>query len=606
MSKGVRFAVSETTGVVELKTPDGDFKEAEPPPCDVQSVPMARLAEALFAERSAIMEVMERRHNKLLSDLAAQPKSSGAQIAETSRGFVSVNEVAWREVPCSDEPTSQEEPCIDQLTSQEVADFQPKNVGSNDSVTPSRESTSFTHSASTNKEVVRGLRAPATEEELMALELATAKGSRYVYLRVRMLVLGYPLEVVLAVLILMNACTIAIQAQYNSFDVAFDLNIQGVWPDRNSRSKDTWPGADTFLFVTELFFGVVFTLEVVLKFGVAPKRFVLSAWNWFDTVIVGFWFMSTVTDSMISNPMLLRLLRIVKLLRLMRLVKSIQLFDVLHLLIGSLQASWNVFLWSTTLLFGIVIVGALVLNFLVEDFIKDVHNSPKARKEVFERFGSFARSLLTMFEMTLGNWVPSIRLLQEEVSEWYGPVFLIYLCIVNFAVVTIIRAVFMHETFKVAASDDDLMILQKDRQVTRHIQNMDRFFKEADVSGDGYLSYDEFADVTRDPRVKSWLSAMDFDASNAKQVFELLDEDGSLRLSAVEVVTGVGRLKGGARSIDMISLMRRCEGIEHTCQQMEKYLIGIASGSGVAIDKSPTPLRRSYMRKSLATPSAFR
>ena len=42
------------------------------------------------------------------------------------------------------------------------------------------------------------------------------------------------------------------------------------------------------------------------------------------------------------------------------------------------------------------------------------------------------------------------------------------MCVVTFAMIQIIRAVFMHETFKVAAADDDLVIMQKERQMEKH------------------------------------------------------------------------------------------------------------------------------------------
>merc|ERR1719498_1584069 len=146
--------------------------------------------------------------------------------------------------------------------------------------------------------------------------------------------------------------------------------------------------------------------------------------------------------------------------------------------------------------------------------------------------------------MTLGNWVPPVRMLQMEVNEYWAIACLFYVCAVHFAVVQIIRAVFMHETFKVAAADDDLMIMQKQRQLKKHVTDMTRFFEEADESGDGFVSFEEFTEMTKDPRVKMWLAAMDFDASNAQRVFELIEgDDGDNRLSAEELVHGVAMLR---------------------------------------------------------------
>lgn len=43
--------------------------------------------------------------------------------------------------------------------------------------------------------------------------------------------------------------------------------------------------------------------------------------------------------------------------------------------------------------------------------------SVSVKEELFLYFGTCTRSLLTMFEITLGNWPPVARLLQDHVHE---------------------------------------------------------------------------------------------------------------------------------------------------------------------------------------------
>ena len=40
------------------------------------------------------------------------------------------------------------------------------------------------------------------------------------------------------------------------------------------------------------------------------------------------------------------------------------------------------------------------------------------------------------------------------------------------------------------------------------VSHMNRFFQEADESGDGYVTLAEWQEMVKDPRVKTWLSAM--------------------------------------------------------------------------------------------------
>merc|ERR1719491_1830858 len=149
-----------------------------------------------------------------------------------------------------------------------------------------------------------------------------------------------------------------------------------------------------------------------------------------------------------------------------------------------------------------MLAGALALNFLLEPFIVDNSKPYGPRANLYEYFGSFSRSFVSMFEMTLGNWVPPVRLLQDNVHELYGPLLLLYVGVVHFAVVQVIRGVFMHETFQIANLDDDIMVMQRERQVTTHRAKMKHLFSEADASGDGYLSFEEFDQITQDGRMK--------------------------------------------------------------------------------------------------------
>merc|ERR1719272_2613155 len=134
---------------------------------------------------------------------------------------------------------------------------------------------------------------------------------------------------------------------------------------------------------------------------------------------------------------------------------------------------------------------SLLASFALEDHMR---GSGEKREVVFEYFGTFTRSFLSLFEVTLGNWAPIARLLHENVSEYFLPFILLYLSVVVFAVLNVIRAVFLHETLKVASGDDEMMILQKERAVRKYMRNMNMFFNEADADGDGSVTFAEFAE----------------------------------------------------------------------------------------------------------------
>merc|ERR1712007_314296 len=102
-----------------------------------------------------------------------------------------------------------------------------------------------------------------------------------------------------------------------------------------------------------------------------------------------FWiFETSLSVSENFNPMLLRVLRLFRLLRLAKMVKKVAAFDSLQVLLGSIEASVPVLVWSAALLLLFQMVCGMVLQSLLADFFASTDESDKKR-EVYQYFGSF-------------------------------------------------------------------------------------------------------------------------------------------------------------------------------------------------------------------------
>lgn len=225
-------------------------------------------------------------------------------------------------------------------------------------------------------------------------------------------------------------------------------------------------------------------------------------------------------------------------------------------MVSSIQASMWVLLWSTALLGAIMIMVGMVINFFLSGWIADGPvDSLVERREVYLLFGSFTRTMVTMFEVTMGNWMPICRQLMR-VTEWYGLVFLLYRLLVSFAVLKVISAIFLCETMKCASLDDDLMIQAKERAKRKFTEKMQLLFRECDTSGDGSVSLDEFVDIMKDSRVQLWLQAMELNIQDPSKFFIMLDVGGDGELNANELITGMGQLKGPCSQLSLATTER--------------------------------------------------
>jgi len=382
---------------------------------------------------------------------------------------------------------------------------------------------------------------------------------------------GRNFEAFFGLVILGNAVLLALSAQYSGAQRGVDLG----YPDHTE--GDTW--SEVFS-VAEYVFGVLFVLELVLKLFALRQVFFLSKWNLFDTFVVATWIWTAVQAEVttVFHPMLLRMMRLARLVRVVKVVKKLEAFDSLRVMIKSIQACVAVLLWSTVLLvFVEMMVGLFLTNMLAHE-IENPERLVSERIELFKYFGTFSRTMISMTELTLGNFVPICRLLTENIGEEYGHAILLYKLIVGFGMVKVLSGVFMHETFKAAATDDDLMVIQKNRAQRKHQEKIMSLFIAADSAEQGYLSRQQFAEILEDPDVRMWLAAQDVEVGDARLLFDLMD-DGDNMLTVGKLVKGIARLKGPAKGVDVVGLMHLTSHLSTTVTKMSGRLSNLEAST---------------------------
>jgi len=281
----------------------------------------------------------------------------------------------------------------------------------------------------------------------------------------------------------------------------------------------------------------------------------MSTWNWIDMLVVlsglADWVLKKIWS--LPNTTIVRLLRLLKLGRGMRIVRMAKVMDSLQLMLKCIASSVLTLFWSIGLLALIQCVAAMAFSQLVRTYLEDDQNLLEDRRNVFSYYGTFSRSMLTMFEVMLANWAPSCRVLVNNVNEAYSLVFMFYRCCAGFAVLNIINAVFIQQTLKIAQNDSEVMIMQKQRAQEEYTQKLRKLFVRLDTSCDGSISWDEFQALLTDHRLRMWLSALEIDTRDLSEFFQILD-DGDGQITIDELIMGVSRIKGYAKAIDVAHL----------------------------------------------------
>jgi hypothetical protein len=233
-------------------------------------------------------------------------------------------------------------------------------------------------------------------------------------------------------------------------------------------------------------------------------------------------------------------------------------------MIRGLKAGAPVLIWVCLLVIPMIVCCALGMNYSVMDFIHDDSKPLEDRILCYRYFGTFLHSAFSMYEITFANYAVIGRFLYENVDEKFSMFFLVYKLVMGIAVLRVIYGVFLQVVFTCAQSDDAVLIAQKRRKDERYVQKMLGFLKRQRSATPGFLTRDEFLKIIQDPDSRTWLSgSLELDIHDAELLFDLLDIDGDHNISTDEIVSGCFRLKGSARSLDILALTRLTTEVIH-------------------------------------------
>jgi len=370
-------------------------------------------------------------------------------------------------------------------------------------------------------------------------------------------------EMFIGVVILLNALTMALEVQYHGAVVGSDLDYA------RSRAPPKWVKSvvdvikDILLCI---FVGEVFAKLVAfrLRFFTAPNRY----WNFIDLFIVGYGAMERLSLADLGmDATMVRLLRLIKLTRFLKLFKSLgSSLQTMMLILKSVRASQRTLFWSLLLLFIVQYVTGMFVCQLTAGSFMDRSIDKDTRTKLYEYYGTFSRAQLTMFEITHVNYTTAVRLLCESISEWWGWFFVLYRCIITFAFISVIRAVFIQSTLKVAERDKDLLLASKQKaahELEEKIKDIFHIlFGHIADNAEFEISHDEFLEVFMKESTKVWMSALDIDTSYPEGLYRLMDVDGGGGVSLQECIYVAEKIRGPARSIDLYYLRSQVDRME--------------------------------------------
>jgi len=176
--------------------------------------------------------------------------------------------------------------------------------------------------------------------------------------------------------------------------------------------------------------------------------------------------------------------------------------------------------------------------------------------QIQKLYGSVVVTMMTLFGAISGG------------SEWavvadpvrrISPIFMVlwvfFMCIMIFGVLNILTGLFVDAAMNAAKSDHTAFIREALADEMSITSTLRQSFAKSDTDGSGTLTQDEFDALLGDEEVCAMLDHVGLQVHEASGLFRLLDDDKSGRISVDEFIGGCIRLKGGAKEVDIITVI---------------------------------------------------
>jgi len=385
-------------------------------------------------------------------------------------------------------------------------------------------------------------------------------------------------------------CIAAIAANTLYIGVAADHQVKNSYRRiEGVQQEPSWTTAD-------LLFTVWFAVELLMRMAADKRAFLCGdeyKWNWFD----GFLVLNSAVEiiwPISANLSFLRILRVFRVVRVVRVVRTVKALKSLRTMVFALLNSFVCLMWAFVMIVIIMFVFGIIFDNAVAGYFDylDVNNEMDVANAmmVHTYFGTLYETMVSLFcAITSGNdWMVYAELLRLlDHGEFYFAIFAFYVAFCMVGMLNVVTGIFVDSAVCTRTEDEVVECFKEDEKRTS--EEVKRIFKEADKDNSGTLSFQELARHLENPWVKAYFSGLDIDPSEAGIIFTLIDTDGSDSVSIDEFVDGTMKLKGHAKSIDVLSMMfdnvRFMMKFGNLCNFIEEHIRDIKQA--VAPDAAP-------------------
>jgi hypothetical protein len=262
-----------------------------------------------------------------------------------------------------------------------------------------------------------------------------------------------------------------------------------------------------------------------------------------------------------SSSFLSKLGRVIRVVRIMRIIRTVRFLAQLRVMMKMIVSSFMSLFWIFIILFGIIYSFAVVLTAGATDYLKVSDETLVDHTNLEFYFGSLSDTMYTLFMCITGglSWGEASVLMRGP--GWaLEAVVIVYIFFAIFAVANIVNGVFVDGAIELAKHDRLTIVAKQQAEDAANEKHLINLLMAIDQDEDGKINFEEFSTSLERDDVRDFIAALQLEITDAQGFFALLDENASGCVNIAEFITGMTKLRGDARSVDVHMMLHetRC------------------------------------------------
>jgi hypothetical protein len=307
-------------------------------------------------------------------------------------------------------------------------------------------------------------------------------------------------------------------------------------------------------------FAMIFGLECAIRIIAHRLLYVFGPewkWNLFDAALV---LVSIVEEVLLHAVSLdsLSMLRVFRLTKIFRVIRVMRFFRDLRLMMSSILSSLIALCWALALLGLIMLMFSIVFMQSCITHLRFSGADAAVRRGIEEWFSTLPISMCTLLQaITNGiDWGKIWTFFHEMDEHLYAYLFVGYVTFVVIGIMNVLTGIFVERAVELGGVDRALAIQAEIKRSEAFTTDMKRIFEEVDEDKSGTISWSEFKEYLGNEEVRAYLAAQQLDPFDARQLFDIVNEQNEEEIGLEQFIASCMRLRGQAKSVDVVTILR--------------------------------------------------